>query len=40
MFLAAHRQHADAPVRFDVVAIEGSAAPEWLAGAFEAEDAG
>ncbi|MBL6751206.1 MAG: YraN family protein [Nevskia sp.] len=37
LFLAAHPEYAEAPVRFDVVAIDGAAAPEWLAGAFDTD---
>ncbi len=41
MFLASHRQFADAPCRFDVVIADGDpAAPnlEWLRDAFRADD--
>ncbi len=38
MFLAEHPQFARSPVRFDVVAVDGSDAVEWLAAAFEAEN--
>jgi putative endonuclease len=37
MFLAAHPQYSHCPVRFDVVAVDGSDAVEWLTAAFEAE---
>jgi len=38
LFLAAHPEHDRSPVRFDVVAVDGGGAVEWLPGAFEAED--
>jgi putative endonuclease len=34
-YLGAHPQHAEREVRFDVVCLDGSAAPEWLAAAFD-----
>ena len=37
MFLAEHPQYGKSPVRFDVVAIDGSDAVEWLTAAFDAE---
>lgn len=38
MFLAAHPQYAQDAVRFDVVAVDGAGAVEWLEAAFEAEN--
>lgn len=38
MFLAAHPQYARSEVRFDVVAVDGAGAVEWLTAAFTAED--
>jgi putative endonuclease len=38
LFLAAHPRHADSPVRFDVVALQGDGPPQWLSAAFETED--
>jgi len=35
-FLAAHPQFRHHAVRFDVVAIEGSEAPQWIPNAFDA----
>lgn len=37
LFLAAHPQYARSPVRFDVVAVDGSDTVEWLTAAFDAE---
>ncbi|HZR33956.1 MAG TPA: YraN family protein [Nevskia sp.] len=37
MFLAAHPQYAGDAVRFDVVAVDGADAVEWLEAAFTAE---
>jgi putative endonuclease len=37
MFLAGHPQYARSPVRFDVVAVDGANAVEWLPAAFETE---
>ncbi|HUP91795.1 MAG TPA: YraN family protein [Solimonas sp.] len=39
LFLAAHGQFAQSPVRFDVVALDGAGRLEWLRGAFEADQA-
>jgi putative endonuclease len=36
LFLAAHPEYARCPVRFDVVAVDGSNTVEWLAATFEA----
>ncbi len=35
-FLAAHPQFAQSPLRFDIVALDADAPPEWLQGAFDA----
>lgn len=35
-YLAAHAEFAQAPVRFDVVALDGADRIEWLQGAFDA----
>jgi len=37
LFLAAHPQYSRSPVRFDVVAVDGSDTVEWLTAAFDAE---
>ncbi|MDB5977605.1 MAG: YraN family protein [Nevskia sp.] len=37
MFLVAHPQYTRSPVRFDVVAVDGNDAVEWLTAAFDAE---
>lgn len=34
-FLAAHPQHAEREARFDVVCLDGGAAPQWLPAAFD-----
>ena len=36
-WLAAHAEHQHRDVRFDVVAVEGDAAPRWIRGAFWVE---
>ncbi len=36
MFLAAHPQHAQAPLRFDVVALDAVGRLDWIVAAFEA----
>ncbi len=38
MFLAAHPKYAQDAVRFDVVAVDGAGAVEWLEAAFETGD--
>jgi putative endonuclease len=38
MFLAGHPEYARSTVRFDVVAVDGADAVEWLQAAFETED--
>lgn len=35
MFLAAHPEHARAPLRFDVVAMDGKGGIDWLRAAFD-----
>ena len=35
MFLAAHPEYARSEVRFDVVAVDGKGAVDWLKAAFE-----
>ena len=37
MFLAQHPQHADANVRFDVLALDGSNRITWLKAAFDTD---
>jgi len=37
LFLAAHPEYSRNPVRFDVIAVDGSDTVEWLTAAFEAE---
>ncbi|MDD3762252.1 MAG: YraN family protein [Nevskiales bacterium] len=36
MFVASHPQHAQRPIRFDVVAYDGDAPAQWLQAAFDA----
>lgn len=38
-FLAKHPEHAQRSVRFDVVAFEGSADPQWIKNAFDGSGA-
>lgn len=38
LFLAQHGDLAEQPLRFDVVALDGQGAIEWLRGAFEVEE--
>ena len=37
LFLAEHPQYADAPVRFDVLALDGSGHIDWLKAAFDSD---
>lgn len=37
-YLAEHPQHADAPLRFDVLALDGAGRIDWLKAAFDADD--
>ena len=37
LFLAEHPQFADAPVRFDVLALDGSGRIDWLKAAFDGD---
>lgn len=37
MFLAQHPQHADAPVRFDVLALDAANRITWLKAAFDTD---
>ena len=37
LYLAQHPQHADAPVRFDVIALDASHHITWLKAAFDAD---
>jgi putative endonuclease len=34
----AHPAHSQRPLRFDVICLEGDAAPEWLRAAFDASE--
>lgn len=38
LFLVQHSELAELPLRFDVVALDGAGAIEWLRGAFEVEE--
>ena len=37
LFLAEHPQYADAPVRFDVLALDGNGRIDWLRAAFDTD---
>ncbi|MEK6805949.1 MAG: YraN family protein [Pseudomonadota bacterium] len=38
VFLAAHPQFGQSPLRFDIVALDADVPPVWLRGAFDATD--
>lgn len=37
-FLAAHPKFGQSPLRFDIVALDADAPPQWLRGAFDASE--